>query len=242
MDQRQRARARELLLAQEVLLIAVALGERDPEDADPEYKERHRELRTLLAIDTLACLCPWGSVMPWAYGGYEDWRAELDRLRGPLRGLINEGGSPHWRLVLYRRGGSADDLPFSRFEESLTDEQWVVLDASLQLELGQEGTGLLRNHRQAHNMSCGGRPRPRPVVLMYKIREGAPSGEVVLRIFFDTAPDHTIILLHGYDKGADPSERRETAEAEVACGYRRDLLAQLADPHRAGPALASLRE
>lgn len=241
MDDAERALARELILAQEALLVAVARGDRDLDEADIEYKRRHNQLRQLLAKDTLPCYCPWGSVKAWAYSGYEDWQAALEQLRLPLRRLLTETEDTPWRLVLYRRDGDSDDVPFLAFEDGLTDEKWVVLDTSLRRELAIQGTTLLRNDRKAHTMPCAGGP-PQPNVLMYKVREGAPSGEVVLRVFFDTAPDHTIILLHGYDKGADPSDGRERAEANTACERRAELRAQMADPSRAAGAVASRRE
>lgn len=241
MDEKQRRRARELILAQEQLLVSVATGQREADEADGEYKARHRELRQLLAIDTRPCLCPWGSVMPWAFAFYADWRAELDGLMAPLRDLLIESAAAPWRLVCYRRNRAGDDLPFDAFESSLTDEQWVVLDESLQHELAREGTDLLRNDRKMHTMPCGGGRHPQPSVLMYKIREGTPSSEVVLRIFFDTAPGRTIVLLHGYDKGDDISDRTEAVGARIACGYRHDLLAQLADPGEAIEAVSSVR-
>lgn len=64
----------------------------------------------------------------------------------------------------------------------------------------------------------------------------------MLRVFFDTAPGHTIVLVHGYDKGADPSGSGERAEANTACERRADLRGQLADSSRAAGAVASRRE
>lgn len=230
MEKHDRERARELIARQRDLLAAVAEGRRAPDEADAEYKRTHVELRALLARHTLPCFCPWGSVKPWAYGGYGDWPAEIERMATPLRDIIEPPERTVWRLVLYRRNGDPDDLPFDQeFEASLSQEKWAVLDASLREELAQHGTTLLTNQKKSHPMPCPGVHRPQPSVDMYKIREAASSGRVVLRVFFETAAEHTIVLLHGYDKGRADSETRQRAEAKVACQRRADLLSQLAD-------------
>lgn len=51
MEEAERQRAIELMAEQEALLIAVALGQRDPDEAEGEYKRRHDELQVLLAKD-----------------------------------------------------------------------------------------------------------------------------------------------------------------------------------------------
>jgi hypothetical protein len=193
MEEDERERARELISQQRTLLTEVAEGRRGPDDAEAEYKQTHLELRALLAKDTLPCFCPWGSVKPWAFGGYQDWSAELDRFAAPLRELLEPEPRPAWRLVLYRRNGGPGDLPFDEeFEESLSEEKWAVLDISLRQELAVHGTALLSNGRKCHPMPCGGRRHPQPSVSMYKIKEGAPGGRAVLRVFFETAPEREL--------------------------------------------------
>jgi hypothetical protein len=58
MDDPERALARELILAQEALLVAVARGDHDVDEADIEYKRRHNQLRQLLAKETLPATAP----------------------------------------------------------------------------------------------------------------------------------------------------------------------------------------
>jgi hypothetical protein len=65
---------------------------------------------------------------------------------------------------------------------------------------------------------------------MFKIEEGASSSRVVLRVFYDTAPGHTIALLHGYDKGRHDGDLREASEAKEACDRRQDFQKQIANP------------
>ena len=46
---------------------------------------------------------------------------------------------------------------------------------------------------------------------------GAKVGErVLLRVFFHPHGDRIVLLLGGYDKGADPSERRQAREISIA--------------------------
>ncbi|MHB1861187.1 MAG: hypothetical protein ACYCUM_14005 [Solirubrobacteraceae bacterium] len=43
-----------------------------------------------------------------------------------------------------------------------------------------------------------------------------PSEDVLLRVFCTTRAGAVVLLLHGYDKGEDPSKRRQQAEIEEA--------------------------
>jgi hypothetical protein len=228
-----------LIEDQERLLVEVAT---DPDTADarePEYLERHQLIRARLAPLGRPCYCVVGSLQPWRWTPHPELEEELDRLRTPLRDLLTIGG-PTWRLVLYRRNGLPTDLPFlDDFALTLGDEHFEVLDTSLERELAVLGTSLMPNRKKMHGYGCTGSERPKRSVPMYKIEEGAPSVRVVLRVFFETAPDHRIVLLHGYDKGADDSDARERREADVACGRALDLQRQLDDPARAAGAVAT---
>lgn len=48
-----------------------------------------------------------------------------------------------------------------------------------------------------------------------------PGGSVLLRIFCHAYGDRVVLLLHGYDKGANPSPRRQSREIETARKYLR---------------------
>jgi phage-related protein len=153
--------------------------------------------------------------------------------------LLTDTPRAEWTLVAYRRNGDENDVPFAtEFAEPLAGQKFVVLDRTLKHELAVLGTSCINS--KAHPMECKSKQKPQPAVLMLKIEEGAGSVRVVLRVFFETAPNHTIVLLHGYDKGASDSPSRERREADVACSRRADLRAQLADPSRRDAAVASL--
>ena len=51
--------------------------------------------------------------------------------------------------------------------------------------------------------------------------ESGRSEEVLLRVFFHAHGDRLVLLLHGYDKGADPSTRRQQREIVEARGRLR---------------------
>jgi len=239
MDEKTRARALELIEKQEELLILVANDPSLANSLSNQYKSQHRELRSILAKEGKPCFCVEDSLMPWAYSPHSDPASELDLRKAPLGPLFKTEIQAVWTLALYRQNGDEKDIPFiDEFALNLSDEQFTVLNDSLRGELSVEGTSLLRNRSKEHLMPCGGRPKV--TVPMYKIEEGAPSGRVVLRVFFETTSNHTIVLLHGYDKGADDSEHREKAETAVACQRRLDLQRQLADPKQRASATASL--
>lgn len=45
---------------------------------------------------------------------------------------------------------------------------------------------------------------------------GVAGGEVLLRVFFTAYGDRVVLLLGGYDKGVDPSARRQSREIDQA--------------------------
>lgn len=239
LTEEERETIRDLIIEQTRLLTTIA---GDPtlvdDQAEREYRERHNALSSRLIPLGLRCFCVSGSIVPWQYSPHPELETEFNLMQAPFAEILG-GPGPRWRLVLYRRDGDPDDLPFlADFVESLGEEAFDVLDSSLERELEVHGTDLMANDRKMHVFECRG-GHPTPSVIMYKIEEGAPSVRVVLRVFFETAPGHTIVLLHGYNKGAADSDRRERREANVACRYRRELLEQLDDPTRHDAALAS---
>ncbi len=237
MNENERQELRDLIDEQARLLAAIAADPSLGDDVKVEYRERHRAIRVRLP-NNLPCFCVWGSIETWQYTPHPDLQDELDRMRAPLAGLLYQEDA-RWRLALYRRNGEPADLPFlDEFALQLGDAHFDVLEASLQSELAVLGTNLLVDRRKAHTFDCKG-GRPKTAVFMHKIEEGTPSVRVVLRVFFETAPNRTIVLLHGYDKGADDSERAERREAAVACERLRDLKAQLADPATRADAVAT---
>jgi hypothetical protein len=217
-------RITELISAQHELYAAVLAGTVTPADADPAYRPRHRELRPLLVARGRPCFCVEDSIQAWPHaysGGTVDARAVLDELLLPFGDLFHPTEQPPWTLIYYMRAGDASNLPFADFERSLTENEFVVLDASLRTELAVRGSNVY-----GHIWPCGG-GRPTPKVYMFKIEEGTPSLRVVLRVFYVFAPDGRIALLTGFNKGPNDKDAAEAAAARVACRMRADFEAQV---------------
>ena len=132
-----------------------------------------------------------------------------------------------WNLEVFATDSGIE--PFSVFADELEDFEWVALDAALRAVLAVRGLDLVRTEwlkslgqglhefRIRHdadeiaNMFEGG-PRV----------ERGPRRVILLRVFVHFHGDRVILLLSGYDKGDDPSERRQQREIADA---RRHLTA-----------------
>jgi hypothetical protein len=232
-------RIRELITLQGALLTAVLAGATTPAEADAEYRRTHIELRPLLVARNRFCFCPWDSIHAWPHAyaaGTVDVYEVLDEILRPFGDLLNPTEPPPWTLVYYQRGLDFTDLPFAQFEETLTDEEFAVLDRSLNQELADRGMNV-----KGHTWPCGGGTHPIPKVWMFSIEEGASSRRVLLRVFYVTGPDRRLALLCGYNKGRDDSNNGERAAADVACDMRIDFEAQVDDPKTRAAALSAVR-
>lgn len=213
------------------LLTDVASGSRDPSDADAEYRLLHREIRRLLTAYGEECICPWRNAWEWAGRSAKDpdWEQTLVNRAQKARFLCGLEEPPPWTLEDYFRDGDPDDVPFrDEFVASLEPHKQQILIAALERELAFRGTRVLEARTDGHLMGCSGARGEKTTVKMYKIRHGSAFGEVVLRVFFETASGFRLVLLHGYDKGADASDSREEQEAKIACQRRSDLMRQRA--------------
>jgi hypothetical protein len=134
--------------------------------------------------------------------------------------------------VLQTDGGQ---LPFERFAGSLTDFKFVALDAAIEHVLLVRGLELSRTEwlkplgeglfefRIRHDGS--------EISRMFSGGEGTkPAGRerVLLRVFVHFFGERVVLLIDGYDKGADPSPRRQQREISDA----RKLLRQFRDQRR----------
>jgi hypothetical protein len=211
------------------LLASVASGQRDPLSARDEYGYLHPEVRRILAVYGAECICPWPTVFGWSGVAAKspDWQTLLAGRSAKARLLCGLDEPPPWTLGDYFRNGNENDTPFwSEFARSLEPHKQAILMAGLRRELAFYGPSIMDNDAKGHSMQCSGTRGSRTWVFMYKIREGAGQGEVQLRVFFVTRGDYTLVLLHGYDKGADLDKARELREAAIACERRLDVLRQ----------------
>jgi hypothetical protein len=63
-------------------------------------------------------------------------------------------------------------------------------------------------------------------------RPGEKSGRFLFRVFCHAHGDRLILLLAAYDKGEDPSPRRQNAEIALARARLRDWQRRRTSPHR----------
>ena len=211
------------------LLKSVAAGERNSWEAADDYLHLHSEVRRVLAAYGESCVCPWpniygwaGTAAKWAERG-DDWNQLLARQAAKARILCGLDEPPPWELVDYFRNGDPSDTPFwAEFFDSLEDHKQVILRTHLEKELAYRGPAVCDDPATGHTWRCSGRPGNTTKVFMYKIRQGHGLGEVVLRVFFVTDRGYKLVLLHGYDKGADADPASERREANEACARRVD--------------------
>jgi len=122
-----------------------------------------------------------------------------------------------WNLEVFATDTGIE--PFSAFVDELEDFEWAALDAALRAVLAVRGLHLVRTEwlkslgqglhefRIRHdageiaNMFQGGPREAR-----------GPRHVILLRVFVHFHGDRVILLLSGYDKGDDPSERRQQRE------------------------------
>ena len=104
-------------------------------------------------------------------------------------------------------------------KNDLSAEQRAALGKAMQHTLQVLGVGVCATQfgKQLGDGLCEFRLRYRLAELLHRF-EGRDPGprsspeEILLRVFFHAHGDRIVLLLHGYDKGADPSPRRQQRE------------------------------
>jgi len=143
-------------------------------------------------------------------------------LRRSQRGASEpEPGPGEWTLEVYERLDGS--MPYVAFAQSLDACQRLVLDIAVRTFLA----------RQGHNV-CGtewGKAlgqglyefRIRRTLRVIAAKAGAeipaginPDQKILLRVFFAVEGARIVLLLSGYDKGANPSEKRQDREIKLA--------------------------
>ncbi len=100
--------------------------------------------------------------------------------------------------------------------DGLDDEKLASLIAALRTILSEYGVGVCGTP-YGKQLGAG--------VSEFRVRRETPSGRILLRVFFHAYGQKRILLLSGYDKGADPSDRRQQKEIRRA----RQLLREFRD-------------
>lgn len=119
----------------------------------------------------------------------------------------------------------ADDgtEPFTTFADGLDDFTWAALDAAIKHVLAVRGLDLVRTewlkplgeglhefrirHDAVEIANMFGGPDADEAA-----NAVSPPRAILLRVFVHFYGDRVILLLSGYDKGADPSEKRQQRE------------------------------
>ena len=122
--------------------------------------------------------------------------------------------------------------PFTSFIESVPDFTFVALDAAIRLVLSVRGLELARTQwlkalgdglyqfRVRHDAEEIARMFGDDEALAVATGVSRP-GPVLLRVFVHFHGDKVILLLSGYDKGDDPSKKRQEREIAAARKYLR---------------------
>ncbi|MCA1846509.1 MAG: hypothetical protein LC792_25605, partial [Actinobacteria bacterium] len=131
--------------------------------------------------------------------------------------MAERSGSAGWVLEPFE----ADDgtVPFERFLGRLSDFKFAALDAAITRVLGGRGLDLARTEwlkalgEGLHEFRV--RHDADEIAQMFggEVASGAGASEaVLLRVFVHFHGAKVILLIGGYDKGGDPSERRQQRE------------------------------
>lgn len=138
-----------------------------------------------------------------------------------------------WRLEPFE----ADDgtVPYERFIAKLSDFKFAALDAAMARVLAVRGLDLVRTEwlralgEGLHEFRV--RHDADEIAQMFGGETASGSGapeSVILRVFVHFHGARMILLIGGYDKGGDPSERRQQREIREA----RRLLTQFQERQR----------
>ncbi len=101
---------------------------------------------------------------------------------------------------------------------SLEPRKRFAAGHAMEAQLQQDGLGVCRT-RGGKNLGGG--------VAEFRVSEPSSEGEVLLRVFFHAFGDRRILVLHGYDKGEDPSTNRQQREISEARRRLNDFEARM---------------
>ena len=147
--------------------------------------------------------------------------------------MAEEGSGPAWVLEPFE----ADDgtVPYERFIGKLSDFKFAALDAAMARVLAVRGLDLVRTEwlkalgEGLHEFRV--RHDADEITHMFGgevSAETRASEAVLLRVFVHFHGPKVILLIGGYDKGGDPSERRQQREIREA----RQFLTQFKERQR----------
>ena len=115
---------------------------------------------------------------------------------------------------------SLGKMPAREWLRSLERHKKFTAGHAMEAQLQQDGLGVCKT-RWGKNLSDG--------VAEFRVGEDDTQGEVLLRVFFHAFGDRRILILHGYDKGEDPSSKRQQREINKARSRLKDFEARMRD-------------
>lgn len=131
-----------------------------------------------------------------------------------------------WQLEVYETEDGRQ--PFTAWAEKLAETKFVSLDAALRLVLSERGLDLARTEwlkplgGGLHEFRV--RHDGEEIRRMFGGQEGRARRRerILLRVFVHFHGSRVILLVTGYDKGKDPSDRRQQREIAQARKYLTD--------------------
>jgi hypothetical protein len=129
----------------------------------------------------------------------------------------------HYRLTMWESSGGT--CPVEQFLEGLKEPKRAAAEAALVYVLARQGAAVCRS--EWGKALGGGLYEFRIRHELDEILRAAGRGDlaskwtsaeakVLLRVFFTMDGDKVVLLLAGYDKGADPSDKRQQREINTA--------------------------
>jgi hypothetical protein len=104
--------------------------------------------------------------------------------------------------------------PCEAWMASLDDERLAALIGATRGILAEQGIGVCGTPYGKH-LGHG--------LCEFRIRRETAQGTILLRMFFHAYGKRRVVLLSGYDKGADPSDKRQQREIRRARTLLRDF-------------------
>jgi hypothetical protein len=141
--------------------------------------------------------------------------------------------TPVWTLEVFE----ADDgtIPYERFISDLSDVKFAALDAAMQRVLAVRGIDLVRTEwlKALGSGLHEFRVRHDATEIAHMFGDETPTRtggrkKILLRVFVHFYGTKVVLLIGGYDKGADPKEKRQ--QREIA--HARALLTQFKERQR----------
>ncbi|MFI5932587.1 hypothetical protein [Actinoplanes sp. NPDC051494] len=126
----------------------------------------------------------------------------------------------HWKVQVHGTRGGRE--PFTAFLDSLDPYRRAVLAMAIRTVLARQGHHVCGTEwgRALGQNLYEFRVRRELATICHEAGIEAPDvpggGKVLLRVFFAVYGDRIVLLLGGYDKGADPSDRRQQKEIRRA--------------------------